>query len=213
MTTWLLLSLPADSTPEHVQPSVIQNITPDAGWLTQPVATLLTGFLAVVAASIAFGGVYYAQRVSRATTKAQLRHQRAALIRQERQHNQTLSAEFNRQARAERLAALSEALAALSALHEATLAFGMLRRLKPEQSFQEQKERFAKAVNACGVPVGKLRLLGMQDAANAFAATAMEFGAQLERDSNSTEFSSAVGDKYVEAQKAFWREYPNQGSV
>lgn len=74
-----------------IPPELLERLAPvEASGLTQPWATLLAGFFVLVAALFAFGGVLYAQRVTRATTKAQLRQQRAAMIRQEKQLNEQL---------------------------------------------------------------------------------------------------------------------------
>jgi hypothetical protein len=105
MTVWTLLAQPAPE-PTPVQqppptvvvepqltfpPELLERLAPvEASGLTQPWATLLAGLFVLVAAFFAFGGVLYAQRVTRATTKAQLRQQRAAMIRQEKQLNEQL---------------------------------------------------------------------------------------------------------------------------
>ncbi|OZC55820.1 hypothetical protein CH267_14855 [Rhodococcus sp. 06-621-2] len=84
-------------TPTTLPDIVINNIPATAGdgfWdgLTQPQATVFAGVLAVVAAIFAFGGVYYSQFVLRRTTKATLRVQSMAGVRQQRQHEAQLTA-------------------------------------------------------------------------------------------------------------------------
>lgn len=72
-------------------PELLERLAPvETSGFTQPWATLLAGCLAVAAAVIAFIGVYHAQKVAIANSKAQLRQQRAAMIRQEKQLNQQL---------------------------------------------------------------------------------------------------------------------------
>lgn len=51
---------------EHLQqPITIQNVSPDPGWFTQPVATVIAGFLAVGAAVIAYLSVLHKIRAER----------------------------------------------------------------------------------------------------------------------------------------------------
>lgn len=52
--------------------------------LSQPRATVIAAVIALVAAVTAFAGIGWTQHTSRATTKAQLRHQARALLREER---------------------------------------------------------------------------------------------------------------------------------
>lgn len=77
--------------------------------VAQPLATLGTGLLAVVAATFALAGVLLTQRTHVNTTKAQLRQQRAAMIRQERQHRAQLDQQL-------------KAMAAQQSQHEAQLS-------------------------------------------------------------------------------------------
>lgn len=111
-----------------VVPDIIVNNLPAAtGWLTQPVATLGAGVLAIIAACIAFGGVYLTQRVNRSTAKAQLRQQAAASVRQERSQMRALEAaaanEREKHHRETRSAALSEALSATMVARDAIVEY------------------------------------------------------------------------------------------
>ncbi|MDV8066403.1 hypothetical protein R4P64_07795 [Rhodococcus sp. IEGM 1366] len=78
-------SVPVPPVPASYAPQVlIENIPPIPGIFTQSTATIVAALIALVAASLALGGVFYAQSVTRAATKAQLRQQRSAMIRQDR---------------------------------------------------------------------------------------------------------------------------------
>lgn len=79
----------------------------------QPTATVGAGLLAIGAATIALTGVLLTQRTNVRTTKAQLRQQRAAMIRQEKQHAAQLelqrkATEEQRNLHAEQLAASAD---------------------------------------------------------------------------------------------------------
>lgn len=167
---------------------VVQNLPANPSGLSPAWATVIAACIAVVAALIAFGGVWYAQRVTRATTKAQLRHQRAALIRQEaqnvaqlqeqsRQHQRTLSeqrklqhAEFRaaerKQERADRLDALVEAAAALtdaaSRVRFAHIAF-------KNDTYQDVSvSEIVAGMDRCSVAGVRLSLLGLENSVPAF---------------------------------------------
>lgn len=136
--------------------------------LSQPWATVIAALIALVAASIAFAGVLYAQSVTRATTKAQLRHQRAALIRQERQSFSQIAESRKDRIYMEGFTALTQAAEALSDQRRATSyvykawAAGNLdevKRWRAECNSAVQRGNHAKA---------KLRILGLQDASAAY---------------------------------------------
>lgn len=78
--------------------------------LSQPRATVIAAGIALVAAAIAFGGIVLTQHTSRATTKAQLRHQARALLREERRKR----AEDEQNARREAIQAYVPKLARLT---------------------------------------------------------------------------------------------------
>lgn len=90
-----LSELPAvDGDAPATLPDIIVNNIPATSHalLTQPVATVIAGTLAIIAAGIAFAGVRYAQKVAIASSKATLRVQSVAALRQQRQHEAQLDA-------------------------------------------------------------------------------------------------------------------------
>ncbi|NKW34843.1 hypothetical protein GS942_23425 [Rhodococcus hoagii] len=76
---------------------IVQNLPADGGWNAQAWATIIAACIALTAAGIALFGVFYTQRVNRAATKAQLRQQRAMMIRQERQHQLQIAEQIRQQ--------------------------------------------------------------------------------------------------------------------
>lgn len=83
---------PQNSAP-YVPQILIENLPAGSGGLTQPWATVLAGCLAVVAATIALLGIRHQAKQHIRATKAQLRQQRAAMIRQEKQLQRTIDAQ------------------------------------------------------------------------------------------------------------------------
>ncbi len=87
-------STPVPPVPASYMPQIlIENVPATASGLTQPWATFLAGCLAIVAATIAYLGIRHQAKQHVRATKAQLRQQRAAMIRQERQFQRTLEAQ------------------------------------------------------------------------------------------------------------------------
>ncbi|KZL33190.1 MULTISPECIES: hypothetical protein [Rhodococcus] len=108
--------------------SIVVNNLPDPpsdAFLTQPLATLAAGVLAIVAASIAFLGVVYTQRRTARATRAQLRLQSVLALRQQRQHEAQLEAtaelERSKHRRQVEYEALSAALPAVMDARDAII--------------------------------------------------------------------------------------------
>lgn len=87
-------STPVPPVPASYMPQIlIENVPATASGLTQPWATFLAGCLAIVAATIAYLGIRHQAKQHIRSTKAQLRQQRAVMIRQERQFQRTIEAQ------------------------------------------------------------------------------------------------------------------------
>lgn len=83
---------PEDPVP-YVPQILIENLPAGSDGLTQPWATVAAGCLAVVAATIALLGIRHQAKQHIRATKAQLRQQRAAMVRQEKQLQRTIDAQ------------------------------------------------------------------------------------------------------------------------
>ncbi|MFE5877780.1 hypothetical protein ACFQ6H_21165 [Rhodococcus sp. NPDC056506] len=112
----------------ELPPAVSDNLTtpPPDVFLTQPWATLAAGLLAIVAASIAFFGVWYTQMRTARATRSQLRLQSVFALRQQRQHEAQLDAtaelERAKHRRQVEYDALSTALPAVLKARDAIIA-------------------------------------------------------------------------------------------
>lgn len=167
-----------------IPPDLLERLTPtvESGILdiTQPTATLVTGFFAVVGALIAFLGVFYAQYRIGENLKTQL------------------GAENRKNRRAETLELLGEALAALEEGH-------LLQKNAPPFTItkltREAQPPDTMAVNAARreVILAQLQLLGLDKSKAAFEKAHNA----LKTASSSDESNSAVADAKADAVKAF----------
>ncbi|MFC9893056.1 hypothetical protein ACFVMC_05125 [Nocardia sp. NPDC127579] len=127
--------------------------------MTQPWATVIAAGLAIVAAGIAFVGVLHAQAVAKSATRAQLRQQHAALVRQGRQHAAQLAATANLEREKHRRQvstdAVKDGLAALSKLKDAYAAAGS------NPGDEHARDRCTAAADECTVAASMLLLLDL----------------------------------------------------
>jgi len=126
---------------------VLQNRTTQGFWdiAAQPIATAGAGFLAVGAATVALIGVFITQGTNVRTTRAQLRHQRSALLRQDRLEEE----KHERQAKHEAKIIAANAIVALTTASTAV-----------NEAIARKKARQAKAE---GAPANPLAALGTAD--------------------------------------------------
>lgn len=147
--------------PVPVQPTTTQNVAPDPGWLTQPVATVLGGTLAIVGALIALGGVLYAQR----RTRLNLEHQLAV---QRKLHDEALAVENRRQLRASNLNIAVEALSAADELWKSGHRLrSRMMRSEDLEAEEESRQHISLLVAQLEMLDFRLQLLDLEDSGEA----------------------------------------------
>ncbi|WP_058037055.1 hypothetical protein [Rhodococcus sp. KB6] len=77
----------------NVPQIVIENLPPTSSGLSQPWATVIAGLLAIAAATIAYFGIRHQAKQHIRATKALLRQQGTAMIRQEKQAQRAIDAQ------------------------------------------------------------------------------------------------------------------------